>query len=326
MVKRTHRIHLRTSLLVVVANADSKQTCRVAADTLWIAVSLCTLDEERRKRMSNLENQPHWPEILRLKDKLPLKALASRFETTPGAISAALKRTGTARVASVSSDDDLPPEPGEDPEHQAAIDRARRSIRAGSKDSLIARHVDLLGRRPDADVAKLAGVSVRTIASFRARHGVPGYRGPRRPSANRGPRRSRIDPFAHLLGTVPDRVVAEKAGVSLNAVRNYRVNRGIPAAGRRGGAPAKAVEVQEAPLSMPAAAEPTAAPIAPAAAPLIQTHAGRSAWRITWRDAEGEQSAIVVANDLVHAAQQATAAKLPGEVVGLQLAGSLLDA
>lgn len=273
--------------------------------------------------MSNLENQPHWPEILRLKDQLPLKALAARFGTTPGAISAALKRTGTARVATTAmGDDDLPPEPGEEPGHAAAIERARRGIRAGSKDALIARHVDLLGRRPDADVAKLAGVSVRTIASFRARHGVPGYRGPRRPSSSRGPRRSRIDPFSNLLGTVPDRVVAEKAGVSLNAVRNYRVKKGIPAAGRRGSAAAETVEA--------VAPEPVAAPVAapapaPAAAPTPFRGGGRTAWRVTWLEGGEKKDAIIVADDLAHAARQAMAANLAGQVVGLQLAGALLD-
>jgi len=91
-----------------------------------------------------------------------------------------------------------------------------------------------LGNIPDALVAKRAGVSVRTIASFRARHDISGYKGPRRKPASGRRKRSKIDPFVNLLGQVPDRVVAEKASVSLNAVRNYRVKLGIQAAGRRG--------------------------------------------------------------------------------------------
>ena len=35
---------------------------------------------------------------------------------------------------------------------------------------------------------------------------------------------------AHLLGKLPDRVVAEEAGMSLGAVRNYRIKNDIPAA------------------------------------------------------------------------------------------------
>jgi hypothetical protein len=134
-----------------------------------------------------LEHQPFWPEVLRHKDALPLRDLAVRFRTSPGAISAAFKRTGTVRVPpQPSSDVDLDtvtPEPplatpsgGVLPEVAAAIAR----IRPGSKDSLIAQHATALGQLPDAEVARLAGVSVRTIASFRARHQIPGYRGPRR--------------------------------------------------------------------------------------------------------------------------------------------------
>jgi hypothetical protein len=134
-----------------------------------------------------LEHQPFWPEILRHKDALPLRDLATRFRTSPGAISAAFKRTGTVRVPPQPTGEaegdtghvEAPlstPSGGVLPEVAAAIAR----IRPGSKDSLIAQHATALGQLPDAEVARLAGVSVRTIASFRARHQIPGYRGPRR--------------------------------------------------------------------------------------------------------------------------------------------------
>jgi len=51
-------------------------------------------------------------------------------------------------------------------------------------------------------------------------------------AARIGLRKSRIDAFAHLVGQYPDRVVAEKAGVSLNAVRNWRMRHGVPPSGR----------------------------------------------------------------------------------------------
>ncbi len=271
--------------------------------------------------MSNLENQPFWPELLRLKDTMPLKALSKRFATTPGAISAALKRTGTTRTASTARTEptgDLPPEPGEADSVSAAVARALKNIRPGSKDTLISTHAKLLGRRPDAEVAEAAGVSVRTVASFRARHGIPGYRGPRRSTGQRGQRRSRIDPHAHLLGKVPDRVVAEQAGVSLNAVRNYRVKRGIAAAGRR--APTEVVAVLSE--SMEIAAVPPALESTPAR---LDHFATKSAWRVTWELAGHESHAIIVAQDLVHAARQAEAAGLPGPVCRLEHAGRLLD-
>jgi hypothetical protein len=162
-----------------------------------------------------IEHSAAWSDILRLKDTLSLRDLATRAGSTPGALSAALKRTGVVRVPPQSVVDeamDLPPEPGEVraervrtpsraeppparpmmndvrgvpaepepavmlPEVAAALTR----VRAGSKDVLITQHAVALGQVPDAEVARRAGVSVRTIASFRARHNIPGYRGPRK--------------------------------------------------------------------------------------------------------------------------------------------------
>lgn len=39
---------------------------------------------------------------------------------------------------------------------------------------------------------------------------------------------SKIDPYTQILGTASDRSVAERAGVSIQAVRDYRKRRGIP--------------------------------------------------------------------------------------------------
>lgn len=270
--------------------------------------------------MRNLETTDAWPEVVQLKDQLSLRELAERFSTTPGAIAGAFERTRTVRnphgaperSAELIFDDDLPPEPGE-PDRIELTDEVKSAmakIRPGSKDSMIAKYAVKLGNIPDAEVARLAAVSVRTIASFRARHGIPGYRGPRRSTGARGPRRSRIDPFAHLLGQVPDRVVAEKAGVSLNAVRNYRVKRGIPAAGRetirRTGISAEAPEL---PLPLPM--------------PVVGSD-GQQAWRVRWRTDTGEVDRIMLADDLVDAATKLRTAGLAGAVTHLSFAGELL--
>jgi hypothetical protein len=187
--------------------------------------------------MRRIETYDWWPELVRRKDELSLRELAERFDVTPGAISAAFKRTGLSRKAAPpgprirrkhrgdGEDDGLPPEPGE---HVSVP----TEVRPGSKDSRILPFVDLLGEVPDSEVASKAGVSVRTIASFRSRNSISGYKGPRKRGADRAPRKSRIDAFAHLVGQFPDRVVAEKAGVSLNAVRNWRMRHGVPASGR----------------------------------------------------------------------------------------------
>lgn len=272
--------------------------------------------------MVNLEDQDSWPTIVKLKDSLTLMEIARRFGTTPGAVSAAFKRTGTSRAIAAAGVDDLPPEPGDDPDDLDELDEPDLpeegdDLRPGSKDALIAQYLDELGQVPDAEVAEQAGVSVRTVASFRARHQIPGYRGPRRPADARSPRRSRIDPFVQLLGKVADRVVAEKAGVSLNAVRNYRVKRGIRASGR-------AAEV--APPATVAPAAVSAAVEASATVARVAPKGRRIAWRVTWRTPAGEEVvAVLVASDLIAAAALAAQAKVHGDVVALTLAGPLLD-
>lgn len=165
--------------------------------------------------------------------------------------------------------------------------------RPGSKDAQILEHWDLLGQVPDREVAEKADVSVRTIASFRARHDIAAYSGPRRRSARK--RRSRIDPYEHLLGKVADRVVAEKAQVSLNAVRNYRARRGIPAARR-------------------AATETPAAE-------------GQQAFRVSILVGEREIERVVLADDLVDAARagaRAARTDVGGELVAVRWVGALL--
>jgi hypothetical protein len=47
--------------------------------------------------MRRLETFDWWPELVGLKDTLSLRELATRFDVTPGAIAAALRRTATAR-------------------------------------------------------------------------------------------------------------------------------------------------------------------------------------------------------------------------------------
>ena len=46
------------------------------------------------------------------------------------------------------------------------------------------------------------------------------------------PRKSKLDACVHLIGTVPDKEVAERAGVTAENVRTYRIRRGIPASWR----------------------------------------------------------------------------------------------
>jgi len=245
--------------------------------------------------MRRIETFDWWPELVELKDELSLRELADRFSVTPGAISAALRRTGITRKPAPPGPrarraTSLPAEPdGEGPP----------LVRPGSKDAQLVPFLDELGQVPDAEVAQRAGVSVRTVASFRSRHEITGYTGPRRRRKDRKPRRSRIDPFQELLGQVPDRVVAEQAGVSLNAVRNYRVKHGIPASGR---------------------GRPKAGTVPPPGALTIPPphSAGDIAWEVTLTSGE---TVAVLAVDLVSAAE---AAKRVGAVAEIRRVGRVV--
>lgn len=102
-----------------------------------------------------------------------------------------------------------------------------------------------LGRVPDREIAERAGVTPENVRTYRIRRGIPALwrgetaadlagrmasrGGASAPSSTRYQRRSKILPLRHLLGTVPDREVAEQAGVTPENVRTYRLRRGIPA-------------------------------------------------------------------------------------------------
>jgi hypothetical protein len=216
----------------------------------------------------------------------------------PGAITAAFQRSGITRKPAPpgprhrrpSRDEALPPEPGES-----------GASRPGSKDDLLQAFADHLGKVPDAEIARRSGVSLRTVAAYRARHGVKGYSGPRRRGADRKPRKSKIDDFSGMVGTVPDRVVAEQAGVSINTVRNWRVKRGVEPRGRTGVV-----------VSSPVVAGTSGAPEVPLAPP-VAPPAGASAWRVV----AGSTVRVVVAGSIVDAATRAAAAGL-GAVTHLE--------
>ena len=247
--------------------------------------------------MRRLESFDWWPKLVAEKDELSLRELASKYEVTPGAISAALKREGLTRqpappgprTGRSRKGDGLPPEKGASP---VKAERTPTGGRPGSKDDLILSNIEMVGSKPDRDIAEAIGVSVRTLASFRSRHKIPAYKGPRT-QRKPGGRRSKIDPYKDMLGKVHDRVVAEKAGVTLNAVRNYRVKHGIAAAsgpGRPKGSTNRKRASKEALSS------------------------GSSAFMVRFAD---EVSRVVLANDLAQAISRASEANL-GRVLGAE--------
>ncbi|TVQ90051.1 MAG: hypothetical protein EA397_13925 [Deltaproteobacteria bacterium] len=180
--------------------------------------------------------------------------------------------------------------------------------RKGGKPSKIDAYFDLLGTVPDSQVAELAGVTVNAVSNYRRRRSIPAF-DPSADGSSKGPakstgrRRSKIEDYRELLGTVPDRVVAKKAGVTLNAVSNYRRRRNIPAFD---------------PSEPPAAGAPKAA----AAASLSKVSASPSSGSKVFKVNRTDGSKVyVVAGSFVEAAQRLEGIE---DVLGLTLLGDVL--
>jgi len=263
-----------------------------------------------------LENSTWWSDLLQLKDTQPLRTLSERFEVSPGEISAAFKRTGVqktplpqfslAELGSASeargADDELPPEAGDSAPVSKGSQSRRRGAPPGRK-SRIEPHRSIVGVLPDEEVAAKAGVSRSAVRQYRRKHGIaapPSKQRGEEPveSPSRPGRRSRIEPYEHLVGVESDQEVAAKAGVTLSAVRQYRQKHGIP-------------------LSPSASDQTERAPARKRASP-----AGRSRYT-AWAVTAGKETHVVVATSLQDAAKQAEEAGL-GEIATLQRVGPVV--
>lgn len=263
--------------------------------------------------MRRLEDKAWWADLIKDKDDYSLRELGEKYGATPGAINGALKRNGIERKGA-------PPGPRKNRSRPAkgkvGAPRGPRKATLSKLEPYLAK----LGKVTDRVIAEEAGVSVQTVAAVRKHMGITVPRG-RRPAnppettasttaakKNPGPGRSAIAPYADHLGQVPDSEIAALAGVSENAVRNYRNRRGI-----------------SAPPRMPSSASATPAPkkarpAAPKAAPAVAAvavRAGAQAWRV---QLDG-RSVIVVGDSAVEAATKASAA---GTVTSMELLGEVL--
>ena len=119
-----------------------------------------------------------------------------------------------------------------------------------------------VGRVADSVIAERLGISRKTVLAWRKKHQIRAWDDPTpRPAqampgaaapgaaapevSGAAPKRakpSRLDAYAHLLGTQSDRALAELAGVSPENVRMYRQRRGIEARWRADGGPPTRVE------------------------------------------------------------------------------------
>jgi hypothetical protein len=239
---------------------------------------------------------PWWSRATELKDTLSLTELAATLGVPVTVVAREFRDRGVSKRILATPARSVHPGTRGAARPPAAPDLGG-AVRSGSKDLQLEAHHARLGTVPDAEIARLAGVSVRTVASYRSRHGIPGYDGPRRTPPIREGGGSRVDDFHALLGVVPDRVVAELAGMSLGAIRNFRIKAGIDAAGRL-----TDDEIAGVLRTWRGGATPT--PVA--APPPVPT--ARSAWRIT-----GPGDALVVVAPSLAAALRAAADALGGD-------------
>lgn len=218
----------------------------------------------------NLETRDDWKGMVEAVASTPLAEVAKAHDVAVVDLVASLRRAGVQREAVRS------PEAGKVAKKASSKASTKKKGSRRKRRSRVDAFAELVGQVPDRVVAERAGVTIGAVRNWRVARGIPAAgrlalppepgevaealaappaeAKPARMPKRRG-RRSRIDPWASEVGTVPDRVIAEKAGVSVNAVANYRKVRGIPGFGTAAAASAA-----------PAASGATAAP-APASSP-----------------------------------------------------------
>lgn len=208
---------------------------------------------------SMLEQRSDWKEMVDAAASQRLVEVAAAFDVPVVDLVTALRRAGIEREAVRSPE----------PTPSAPAPKARAPKR-GRRTSRVDAYASLVGQVPDRVVAERAGVTIGAVRNWRVARGIPAAgrlalppepgdvaEALAAPAAAAVPRRrpgrrSRIDPFRDEVGQVPDRVIAEKAGVTVNAVANYRKVRSIPGYGTVGAV--------EAPVAAPPASGATAAP------------------------------------------------------------------
>jgi DNA-binding CsgD family transcriptional regulator len=165
-------------------------------------------------------------------------------------------------------------------------DKAQRKSRIGP-------YAHLVGKRSDREVAEMAGVTQEAVRMYRRRRRIrmlaPGEVGPETSVRQARKRRTRLAPFADLLGRLPDAEVAARAGVTAENVRSYRRRHNIPASWRE----------------------------APSPAPRANT--GLQAWAVLVRDESPEH--ILFAHNLAAATEAATTALGADRVLGVRHIG-----
>jgi hypothetical protein len=129
--------------------------------------------------------------------------------------------------------------------------------------------------------------------------------------AARRKRRSKLDPFLEQIGKAPDRIIADLAGVSADAVRMYRQRHKIPSfrAHSKSMAAINRTQAQETTTPAPAA---------------VRTQDTQRAFLLCVKTAKKETEWVILASTIADAAAQAEAANR-GEILSLRYLGDLLS-
>lgn len=241
--------------------------------------------------------------------------------------------------------------------------RGREAVMAASQQgNPLERFVSELGTVGDGVIADKAGVPRWRVVEYRKKLGIPAYDGfrfqrrpdastpavePRRPEpelaapsrkltaigSRRAGRPSPLDAHVAMLGTMPDSAVAQRVGVSVAAVTQYRRRRGISPSGRSGGtqtpAPAPAPVAPVLPVTpVVSIAPPVIAAKAPIA-PVVAPHADNEtlfAYKVSVRSRDDERRFFTLAPNIGTGLRQAEEALAdrddgPWVVTGVRLAG-----
>lgn len=192
---------------------------------------------------------------------------------------------------------------------ETAAAAAPKKAGKGKRLSTIDKFEHLLGVVPDATLAHFTGLKLATVGKARAKRGIP----PVSREVGKPPRhrKSKMDPYLHMLGKSADSEIATLAGVSTKNVSNFRRRHGIPSARSLTRAAPVEEAAPEAPVEAPAPEAP--APKAKAKAKPAEVAGVQWAFKATVEREGSQQTYVVFGPDLAAAAALASSRIAAGD-------------